>query len=190
MSAREWFECTCTNCGRNNGRYSQNPNLLKCRYCHSTSVVTQKKSIRQETPPKSKFAEANPSSVTEVYWIHAVSQKGNYPPSTLNSGKWLVFVPPRDVDEVWTKLKKATEEGRLGGSSKVATAKPNPNATSENHVICIYTYDWTDTADVMRIRDELRNLGITAKIPYKSDEDTMIGKYRVRGHTRISKYYE
>jgi len=42
----------------------------------------------------------------------------------------------------------------------------------------------------MRIRDELRNLGIIAKIPYKSDEDTMIGKYRVRGHTRISKYYE
>jgi len=128
--------------------------------------------------------------VTEVYWIHAVSQKGNYPPSTLNSGKWLVFVPPRDVDEVWTKLKKATEGGRLGGFSKVATARPNPNATSENHVICIYTYDWTDTADVMRIRDELRKLGIIAKIPYKSDEDTMVGKYRVRGDTKISKYYE
>jgi len=40
------------------------------------------------------------------------------------------------------------------------------------------------------VREELRNLDITNKIPYKADEDTLSGKYIVRGHTKISKYYE
>jgi len=44
--------------------------------------------------------------------------------------------------------------------------------------------------DVKRIREELRKLGVRNKIPYKSDEDTLRGGYRVTGHTRISKYYE
>jgi len=102
-----------------------------------------------------------------------------------------VFVPVKSVDGVWEKVKKATEEGRLGDSAKVATARPNPNAVdSSKKVVCVYTYDWTDKEDVMRIRTELRALGITWKIPYKSDEDTDKGKYRVAGHTRISKYYE
>ena len=95
------------------------------------------------------------------------------------------------MDTVWRKIKKATEEGKLGDSAKVATAKFNPNATNHNtKVICVYTYDWTDTEDVKRIREELRKIGITNKIPYKADKDTLRGKYRIRGHTRISKYYE
>ena len=74
--------------------------------------------------------------------------------------------------------------------SKVATAKDNPNAANSNtKVICVYTYDWTDEEDVMRIRQELRQLGITRKIPYKADEDTESGKYANQGTKRISKYY-
>jgi len=95
------------------------------------------------------------------------------------------------VDAVWATIKEATEAGRLGGSAKVATAKPNPYATDPNtKVICVYTYDWTDEADVRRIRVELRALGITQKIPYKADADTLRDKYRVTGHRRISKYFE
>jgi hypothetical protein len=85
----------------------------------------------------------------------------------------------------------ATEEGRLGDSAKVATARTNPNAVDQDKkVICVYTYDWQDREDVMRIRAELRALGITWKIPYKADADTCAGRYRVAGHTRIGKYYE
>ena len=102
-----------------------------------------------------------------------------------------IFVDPENVDEVWAKIKKAVEEGKLGDSAKVSTAKPNPLAgKSRAHVICVYTYDWTDENDVKRIREELRKLGITNKIPYKADEDTLKGKYRITGHRRISKYYE
>ncbi|MFQ6114621.1 MAG: putative phosphothreonine lyase domain-containing protein [bacterium] len=132
-----------------------------------------------------------PSTVTNTYWLHAFRKKGVYPESTSNSGKWLVFVPVHKVDQLWKKIKHATEEGKLGGSSKVSTARPNPNATdSSTKVICVYTYDWTDQEDVMRIRQQLRDLGVTSKIPYKADEDTYAGRYRNRGNKRISKYYE
>jgi hypothetical protein len=137
------------------------------------------------------YSDANPSEVTDVYWIHAKSEKSKYPKSTERSGKWLIFVNLSEIDEVWDKIKKATEKGELGDSAKVATAKTNPNATNPaTKVICVYTYDWTDEIDVKRVREELRILGITNKIPYKADEDTLSGKYRVRGDTRISKYYE
>lgn len=124
------------------------------------------------------YSESNPSEVTDVYWIYAERKKGKYPKSTPRSGKWLVFEDMQDIDEVWAKIKNATEEGKLGNSAKVATARPNPRATDPNKkVICIYTYDWTVEKDVRQIRDELRKLGIIKKIPYKTDEDTLSGKY-------------
>lgn len=136
------------------------------------------------------YSNAKPSEVTDVYWIYAERRKGKYPKPTPRSGKWLIFVDPEDVDEVWAKIKRAVEEGRLGDSAKVSTGKPNPHATSRQRVICVYTYDWTDEKDVKRIREELRKLGITSKIPYKADQDTIEGKYRKMGHSKISKYYE
>ena len=138
-----------------------------------------------------QYADSNPSEVTEVYWLYALRQKGSYPRSTPRSGKWLVFVDRNEVDTLWATIKQATEAGQLGGNAKVATAKRNPYATgSKTKVICVYTYDWTDEADVRRIRIELRALGIAQKIPYKADVDTLRDKYRVTGHRRISKYYE
>lgn len=137
------------------------------------------------------YSDAKPSEVTGVYWIYAVRRNGEYPKVTSRSGKWLIFVDIKNVDEVWAKIKKATEEGKLGHNAKAGTAKPNPRARDPNKkVICVYTYDWTDENDVRGIRDELRKLGITSKMPYKSDEDTVSGKYRATGHTKISKYYE
>ncbi len=56
------------------------------------------------------------------------------------------------------------------------------------HVICVYTYDWTDFEDVTRVRNELMILGFTQKLGYKTDADTLSGKYVVRGHRNICKY--
>ena len=122
-----------------------------------------------------------PSEVTDSAWLHAKRNAGTYPRSTENCGKWLVFVSASKIDEEWGKIKSATEEGRLGSSSKVATAARN----SKSKVICIYTYDWTDKEDVMQIRQELRQLGVTSKISYKADEDTHAGKYS-RYNIRLS----
>jgi hypothetical protein len=147
---------------------------------------------RRKAPPKvSAPADPKPSEVTDSFWLQADRKTGTYPVDSENCGKWLVFVLMAQIDDVWAKIKLATEEGRLGSSAKVATAMPNPNATNAtSKVICVYTYDWTDEADVKRIRQELRELGITSKIPYKADEDTYAGKYAIQGNKRISKYYE
>ncbi|MBI5243625.1 MAG: DUF1917 domain-containing protein [Elusimicrobia bacterium] len=143
------------------------------------------------SPRKKQFPGSTPSQSTDAYWVFAERKTGQYPEATDRSGKWLIFVPLGKIDVVWERIKQATEEGKLGGSAKVATARPNPNAADPTKkVICVYSYDWKDREDIMRIRAELRALGIAWQIPYKADADTDAGKYRVSGHTRISKYYE
>src|ERR1035441_152551 len=56
-------------------------------------------------------------------------------------------------------------------------------------LICVYTYDVDDERDCLRVRLALRNLGVTWKIPYKTDADTYAGKYAKNG-VRVSKRYE
>jgi len=126
-----------------------------------------------------------------TYWIYAENKSNNYPEHTEYGGKWLIFVSAYNVDRIWMKIKKATEEGILGGSSKVATAKTNPGfPNSKVRVICVYTYDWRDERDAKRVREELRKIGIVRKISYKTDEDTDLGVYGANGHKNISKYCE
>jgi hypothetical protein len=146
--------------------------------------------------------EEKPSKYTKDWWIYASSptyeeemikirklrEKGE-----IKTGKWLIFEYRENIDEVWHRIKSATEEGILGLAAKVRTAKPISSYKKnkkDTHVICVYTYDWTDEKDVKRVREELRKLGITNKIPYKADEDTIKGKYAAKGNKRISKYYE
>lgn len=140
---------------------------------------------------KNDIAKNIPSKVTDAYWLFAKRKKGSYPSHTANGGKWLIFVDIKDIDSVWSKIKISTENGLLGEESKVATAKENHNAIDPNKkVICVYTYDYTDKKDVMRIREALREIGITNKIPYKTDNATIKGQYQVKGKKRISIYYE
>ncbi len=74
-------------------------------------------------------ANTPPSEVTAVYWLYAERHVDDYPASTSRSGKWLLFIPVEQVDAVWEVIKRAIEEGRLGDCAKVATARPNPNAS-------------------------------------------------------------
>jgi hypothetical protein len=134
-----------------------------------------------------------PSETFDRYWIYAERKDpASYPGDSDRSGKWLVFVKKAEVDQWWAKIKEATENGRLGGVAKVATMKENPNATSADmKVICVYIYGVDDEEDCNRIRQALRELGVTWKIPYKADADTLAGRYsRKGGAGRISKRYE
>jgi hypothetical protein len=138
-----------------------------------------------------ELSNLSPSKNCSDYWLFAKRSKGTYPRSNMKSGKWLVFADIKEIDDIWAKIKTATENGLLGGSSKVSTAKPNPNAVNKNKkVVCVYTYDYTDKDDVMRIREEMRKIGILSKIPYKTDKATLKGEYQVKGNTSISTYYE
>jgi hypothetical protein len=136
----------------------------------------------------------SPSKITDVYWIYSYNPDTHFdayiPKMNSKIGKWLVFVPVDKIDEVWNTIKHATEDKKLGIASKVSTARPNSNARDENiKVICVYTYNYEDEKDVIRVRDELRNLGIVNKIPYKTDEDTRKGRYSKNYDKNIAKYY-
>ena len=135
--------------------------------------------------------EPGPSQVIDEYWLFAERKSGTYPASTANCGKWLIFIRRSEIDAWWTKIRAATEQGRFGNSAKVSTLKSKPNVSDPNeHVICVYTYDWTDEKDVRRVRRALGELGVDWKISYKTDQDTNAGLYAANGNSRISKYYE
>jgi hypothetical protein len=133
-------------------------------------------------------ATDTPSQTTDSYWLQAERKNGAYPTHTPNGGKWLIFVSSSEVDALWDTIRRATEDGQLGGYAKVSTALQNPNANSPDKVICVYTYDCTDETDVKRIREELRHLGITSEIRYKTDQETKAGIYSKRGNKNIQKY--
>ncbi len=135
--------------------------------------------------------DRRPSEVFEQYWIYAERRDADsYPEHGERGGKWMLFIKTNEIDAWWIKIKAATESGLLGSSAKVATMKPNPNAASnQTKLICVYTYDVADEEDCSRVRQALRDLGVTWKIPYKTDADTHAGKYSRYG-MRISKRYE
>lgn len=131
-----------------------------------------------------------PSIHTKGYWLWARRQQGTYPDPSEANGKWMVFVSVDRVDAWWAIIKQATEQGLLGSSAKVATARPNPNAlNSHERVICVYTYDGYDRTDVSRVRSALREAGVTWRISYKLDSTTLAGQYSFTG-ARVSLYRE
>jgi len=144
------------------------------------------------------LTEGLPSQETRATWLHAFRQTGDYPDSTEFSGKWLVWYHVTRIDRAWLNIKKAVEQGQMGNEAKVLTAygaeKPLPRSNRDIvlgvlglqqreperqafHVICVYTYDWTDIIDVMGIRGELRSLGVKREIAYKADRDTRQRRY-------------
>lgn len=132
-----------------------------------------------------------PSTETDVLWLTKRCLAGEHPEIGPNGGKWLIFIDRADVDEWWEKISAAVDGGLLGRVAQVSTARPNPNsADPSKHVVCVYSYDYSDVADVTRIRGALRELGVTWRIAYKTNEATKAGKYKVRGDSRVSQYWE
>lgn len=114
-----------------------------------------------------------PSAVADDYYIYASA------PATLRTGKWVIFVAIETVDEWWAKIREWTRNGQLGPQAKVATARSNPVAKKRSksvpkthRLICVYTKDYADETDVMRVRKKLSELGINWQIGYKPDMAT------------------
>jgi len=129
-----------------------------------------------------------PSKTTRVYWI--VQDAPGPAKRGLDDeqvGKWLIFVSADEVDEAWRKVRDETAKGTLGISAKVSTAKPNPDSRDERYVIYVYTRDWADEADVMGLRERLRDIGFTERIGYKRNIETYQGEYSEEGR-RVTYY--
>jgi hypothetical protein len=142
-------------------------------------------------PAAAKSAtDTRPSRFTGDHYLHVA---GPQPAEGLvrRPGKWLIFVSRSRVDALWESVRRAVQAGRLGHAAKVSTALPDPlSPDPKKHVICVYTADEDNPTDVRRVRDALRALGITWKIPYKSDRATRAGQYEMTTGGPAAKYYE
>jgi len=129
-----------------------------------------------------------PSKTTQMYWI-VLDAPGSAPEAIEdeNAGKWLIFQEPDAADAAWKKVRDATIALELGISAKVSTAKPNPDSRDNRKVIYVYTKDWADEADVMRVRGKLKELGFVDRIGYKRNLETFAGEYASKGK-RVTYY--
>ncbi|KAI0015852.1 hypothetical protein F4780DRAFT_773280 [Xylariomycetidae sp. FL0641] len=91
-------------------------------------------------------------------------------------GKWMIFCPVTEVNEVWGIVAKATSNNELGIAAKVAP-KPSTDDVRRERLICIYTENFSDTKDVKRVAEKLRDLRLTRRKPlyYKPDIYTYLG---------------
>lgn len=118
-----------------------------------------------------------PSEMTSPYWVYVDGPGGDDADPAL-IGKWMLFVLTGQADQWWDQVREATEAGSLGIGAKVATARPNPREISaRTRLICVYTRDWQDRDDVRRVLAALRDLGVSWRLAYKTDEATGAGVY-------------
>lgn len=123
-----------------------------------------------------------PGKTTTMHWI--VQDAPDVHPDAIEdelAGKWLIFLPPEEIDNAWIKVRDATCRKELGISAKVSTARPNPDSRDNRKVIYVYTPDWRDEADVMRVRERLRELGFQDRLGYKRNIETFRGEYSEKG---------
>ncbi|KAI1495654.1 hypothetical protein F5X99DRAFT_402771 [Biscogniauxia marginata] len=73
-------------------------------------------------------------------------------------GKWMIFCNTLQVNEVWEIIAKATANNELGIGAKVAPRSGTDMRTER--LICVYTADFSDTKDVKRVAERLKQLGL------------------------------
>lgn len=121
----------------------------------------------------------SPTEVVDRAWVIVQTRK---------SGKWLVYRTEDEIDAAWNTIKEATRRGELGFAAKVSTSLAIMIGTEVGRaeytdegvplwVICVYTRNYDDKEDVMRVREALRDLGFVERLKYKSDAQTRKGEY-------------
>lgn len=103
---------------------------------------------------------AMPSRMSAVYWIEAKRRGDAQPGPSANAGEWRASLRLEDVDAVWERVKALTQAGKLGYKSKVSTRPAAGQTNPDERLLCARTYDATDQADVARVEQALRGLGL------------------------------
>jgi hypothetical protein len=75
----------------------------------------------------------------------------------------MLFCTVFEINEIWAVIAKATANNELGIAAKVAT-KSNADQRTER-LICVYTEDFTNRKDVIRVAEQLKQLGLLKKKP-------------------------
>ncbi|KAI1020798.1 hypothetical protein LB504_011877 [Fusarium proliferatum] len=77
--------------------------------------------------------------------------------NTTDPRQWMLFCAPAEVNDVWGIVAKATAKNELGIAAKVAP-RPAEEDSRKDRLICVYTTDFADKADVGRVLQKLREL--------------------------------
>ncbi|KAI2469154.1 DUF1917-domain-containing protein [Annulohypoxylon bovei var. microspora] len=92
-------------------------------------------------------------------------------------GKWMLFCNTFEVNEIWEIVAKATSKNELGIGAKAAPRSTVDKRTER--LICVYTADFSDTNDVKRVAEKLKQLGLvqahSRPLYYKPDVYTYLG---------------
>ena len=93
----------------------------------------------------------------------------------LTCGKWMVHVMPGVADAVWADVARATAEGKLGCSAKVAPTLGKPEAA-----YCgAYVHDFGDRAELKRVlvafQELMKKHDLEVTAGFKPDVFTHLG---------------
>ncbi|MBI5285793.1 MAG: DUF1917 domain-containing protein [Chloroflexi bacterium] len=124
-------------------------------------------------------------------WVHAFGPDANT--STPYVGKWLIYLKCSYTASCWEKVRAATEAGLLGVGAKVSThghMADDPVGSWADHVVCVYTADFRDEADVLRVAKGLKAADAvrTLTLHYKPDGVTLAGRYAGNAAGEIAIY--
>ncbi len=148
---------------------------------HPTRLFTEIRSNFVEPDPRQLPSTTPPCKAPDGYhWLHAFSPDHRVDP--LLVGKWLIWVTCSQVGYCWSQVQHATEEGSLSVSAKASTDWGNehdPVGPWNRHVICVFTRDWHDQIDVLRVAKRLREIDAVRRqtLNYKPDVMTLEGLY-------------
>jgi hypothetical protein len=120
-------------------------------------------------PPAAPAAPADLPDDLALDWLYVERQPGAYPDLTERAGVWVVAVGLGSFEQAWAAIRATTEAGLLGPRAQVVPAARDrlPKAwTGPQLIIEVTTYDATDKADVWRVRQAIRDLGISAALTY------------------------
>ena len=110
----------------------------------------------------------------ELDLLAAAKEKG------CTTGKWMLFPSPDYVNSSWSLVANATVNDELGLAAKVGADEGEPDKA---RLICVYTNDFEDKADVKRVLEKLYALGLCNRngaiaegkaIYYKADAFTYL----------------
>lgn len=72
----------------------------------------------------------------------------------------MLFPPVHQVNHAWSIIAHAVATNQLGIGTKVSPKREDPETRSR--LICIYTDDFSDKEDVIRVLRKLKELGLVS----------------------------
>jgi hypothetical protein len=113
-----------------------------------------------------------PSTTLHEPWIFLATPRQVFE-STDFSGKWCIFRNSDAIDSAWIQVVALVATGALL-AAKVSTRLSVGIGGYDHHVICVYTREWRNEAEVQQARQVLRSVGFSERLGYKLDSDTLV----------------